>query len=197
MMIILQSARDAMHFDRWPGQGRNREILCFLCVNGADLPASHPDLSDLNQNGKNRMKQFLKMTARLPRRCWRWLLFRDEHAGEYCRTDVTSHMQSCGFDTLEQCQNMSSAACGSCDRSVRHHQPRLRLSDKASHSKARRRLRSGRSRAEKQSIADVACDLEVGIQRPRVTAVRPRSNQIAVHPKKTVLYSEGDTQGAA
>jgi len=27
------------------------------------LPASHPDLSDLNQNGKNRMKQFLKMTA--------------------------------------------------------------------------------------------------------------------------------------
>jgi len=37
-------------------------------------------------------------------------------AGEYCRTDVTSHVQSCSFDTLEQCQAMSSGRGGSCDR---------------------------------------------------------------------------------
>jgi hypothetical protein len=37
-------------------------------------------------------------------------------AGAYCRTDVTSHMQSCSFDTMEQCQAMSSGRGGSCDR---------------------------------------------------------------------------------
>jgi len=37
-------------------------------------------------------------------------------AGEYCRTDVTSHMQSCSFDTMEQCQAMSSGRGGSCFR---------------------------------------------------------------------------------
>jgi hypothetical protein len=83
------------------------------------LPASHPDLSDLNQNGKNKMKQFLKMTA-APASAMLALAFvamtTPASAGEYCRTDVTSHMQSCGFDTLEQCQNMSSGRGGSCDR---------------------------------------------------------------------------------
>ena len=83
------------------------------------LPASHPDLSDLNQNGKNKMKQFLKMTA-APASAMLALAFvamtTPPSAGEYCRTDVTSHMQSCGFDTLEQCQNMSSGRGGSCDR---------------------------------------------------------------------------------
>jgi hypothetical protein len=36
-------------------------------------------------------------------------------AGEYCRTD-TSGMQSCGFDTLEQCQAKSSGTGGTCAR---------------------------------------------------------------------------------
>jgi hypothetical protein len=65
------------------------------------------------------MKQFLKMTA-APASAMLALAFvamtTPASAGEYCRTDVTSHMQSCGFDTLEQCQNMSSGRGGSCDR---------------------------------------------------------------------------------
>ena len=65
------------------------------------------------------MKQFLKMTA-APASAMLALAFvamtTPASAGEYCRTDVTSHMQSCGFDTLEQCQAMSSGRGGSCDR---------------------------------------------------------------------------------
>ena len=37
-------------------------------------------------------------------------------AGEYCRQDVTSHMQSCSFDTMAQCQAMSSGRGGDCFR---------------------------------------------------------------------------------
>ena len=37
-------------------------------------------------------------------------------ADEYCRWDVTSHMKSCSFDTLEQCQAMSSGRGGDCAR---------------------------------------------------------------------------------
>jgi hypothetical protein len=36
---------------------------------------------------------------------------------EYCRRDVTSAMLQCGFDTLAQCQDMSSARGGDCIRS--------------------------------------------------------------------------------
>jgi len=83
------------------------------------LPASHLGLSDLNQNRKNKMKPFLKMAA-APASAMLALAFvaitTPASAGEYCRTDVTSHMQSCGFDTLEQCQNMSAGRGGSCDR---------------------------------------------------------------------------------
>ena len=65
------------------------------------------------------MKQFLKMTA-APASAMLALAFvamtTPASAGEYCRTDVTSHMQSCGFDTLEQCQNTSSGRGGGCDR---------------------------------------------------------------------------------
>jgi Protein of unknown function (DUF3551) len=35
---------------------------------------------------------------------------------EYCRRDVTSFMQSCSFDTLAQCQAMSSGRGGDCYR---------------------------------------------------------------------------------
>ncbi|MGZ5828697.1 MAG: DUF3551 domain-containing protein [Xanthobacteraceae bacterium] len=65
------------------------------------------------------MKQFLKMAA-APASAMLALAFvamtTPASAGAYCRTDVTSHMQSCGFDTLEQCQNMSSGRGGSCER---------------------------------------------------------------------------------
>src|SRR5260370_22879976 len=37
-------------------------------------------------------------------------------AGEYCRWDVTSHVKSCSFDTLEQCQATSSGRGGDCAR---------------------------------------------------------------------------------
>jgi Protein of unknown function (DUF3551) len=35
---------------------------------------------------------------------------------EYCRTDVSSAMRSCSFETLEQCQTMSSGRGGTCAR---------------------------------------------------------------------------------
>jgi hypothetical protein len=61
------------------------------------------------------MKQFLKMTSAMLALAF-VAMTTSASAGDYCRTDVTSHMQSCGFDTLEQCQNMSSGRGGSCDR---------------------------------------------------------------------------------
>jgi hypothetical protein len=35
---------------------------------------------------------------------------------EYCRQDVTSGMRSCSFETIEQCQAMSSGRGGTCYR---------------------------------------------------------------------------------
>ena len=35
---------------------------------------------------------------------------------EYCRKDVTASMLQCGFDTLAQCQDMSSGRGGDCFR---------------------------------------------------------------------------------
>ena len=37
-------------------------------------------------------------------------------AGEYCRKDITSAIVGCSFDTLEQCQAMSSGRGGDCFR---------------------------------------------------------------------------------
>ena len=37
-------------------------------------------------------------------------------AGEYCRTDPSAHMRSCGFDTMEQCLAMRSGIGGDCAR---------------------------------------------------------------------------------
>jgi hypothetical protein len=100
--------------------GARGESLCFLLASVAlTLPASHLGLSDLNQNRKNKMKPFLKMAA-APASAMLALAFvaitTPASAGEYCRTDVSSHMLSCSFDTLEQCQMMSSGRGGSCDR---------------------------------------------------------------------------------
>jgi Protein of unknown function (DUF3551) len=38
------------------------------------------------------------------------------HTYEYCRRDVTSFAQSCSFDTMAQCQAMSSGRGGDCYR---------------------------------------------------------------------------------
>jgi hypothetical protein len=37
------------------------------------------------------------------------------HTYEYCRRDAESFAQSCNFDTLAQCQAMSSGRGGDCD----------------------------------------------------------------------------------
>jgi len=47
MMIILQYARDAMHFDPWQGPGE-KCFAFFLVSMALTLPASHLGLSDLN-----------------------------------------------------------------------------------------------------------------------------------------------------
>jgi Protein of unknown function (DUF3551) len=37
-------------------------------------------------------------------------------AAEFCRTDVTGHMASCGFDSMAQCQAASAGIGGDCFR---------------------------------------------------------------------------------
>ena len=37
-------------------------------------------------------------------------------AGEYCRTDVSGHMTSCPYDSMEQCQAAASGIGGDCFR---------------------------------------------------------------------------------
>jgi Protein of unknown function (DUF3551) len=37
-------------------------------------------------------------------------------AGEFCRQDVTGHMTSCGFSSMEQCQAASAGIGGDCFR---------------------------------------------------------------------------------
>jgi hypothetical protein len=71
--------------------------------------------------GENKMKQLLKLSAAPVT-----ALFALAFVGmatpataakyEYCRQDVTSGMRSCGFETMEQCQAMSSGRGGSCYR---------------------------------------------------------------------------------
>jgi hypothetical protein len=66
------------------------------------------------------MKQLLKMTAAPSAALFALALVAmmpaTANAGEYCRTDVTSAMRSCSFDTMEQCQEMSSGRGGGCAR---------------------------------------------------------------------------------
>jgi hypothetical protein len=37
-------------------------------------------------------------------------------AGEFCRQDVTGHMTSCGFSTMQQCKDSSAGIGGDCFR---------------------------------------------------------------------------------
>ena len=67
------------------------------------------------------MKQLLKMTA-APATAFFALAFvamatpAAARPGEYCRQDATSGMRSCSFETMEQCQAMSSGRGGTCYR---------------------------------------------------------------------------------
>jgi hypothetical protein len=40
----------------------------------------------------------------------------EANAGEFCRTDVTGHMTSCGFDSMAQCHATSAGVGGDCFR---------------------------------------------------------------------------------
>jgi hypothetical protein len=65
------------------------------------------------------MKQLLKLTATPAAALFALALAAmatPASAGEYCRQDVTSAMRSCSFDTLAQCQAMSSGRGGDCYR---------------------------------------------------------------------------------
>jgi Protein of unknown function (DUF3551) len=65
------------------------------------------------------MKQLLKMSA-APAAALLAMAFvsisTPAAAGEYCRQDVTSGMRSCSFETMAQCQAMSSGRGGDCYR---------------------------------------------------------------------------------
>jgi hypothetical protein len=60
-------------------------------------------------------------------------------AGEYCRKDVTSAVVSCAFDTLAQCQDMSSGRGGDCYRDpfLTDNRNALAYAPKAIHSNGR------------------------------------------------------------
>jgi hypothetical protein len=67
------------------------------------------------------MKEFLKATTAAAATLVAAIAFgamiaSDASAAEFCRTDVTGHMTSCGFDTMAQCQAASSGIGGDCFR---------------------------------------------------------------------------------
>jgi hypothetical protein len=67
------------------------------------------------------MKQFLKMTAApaMALVASAFVTFAAPTAAQacqYCRRDITSYMLSCSFDTMAQCQAMSSGRGGDCLR---------------------------------------------------------------------------------
>jgi hypothetical protein len=56
---------------------------------------------------------------------------------EYCRQDVTSGMRSCSFESLEQCQAMSSGRGGSCYRDPLLADPSNALAYQPKHSRSK------------------------------------------------------------
>ena len=83
------------------------------------VPFAADGLTPINQHRETNMKQLLK-TSVAPITALCALAFvtmaTPASAGEYCRKDVTSAVVSCGFDTLAQCQDMSSGRGGDCYR---------------------------------------------------------------------------------
>jgi hypothetical protein len=67
------------------------------------------------------MKEFLKATtvpaaALFAAIAFAAMIAPGASAAEFCRTDVSGHMTSCGFDTMAQCQASSSGIGGDCFR---------------------------------------------------------------------------------
>jgi hypothetical protein len=111
--------RNAVYFERLPGAGEN----CFAFFRrGWRRLDRHPmSISGVEANREKTMKQLLKISAG-PATALLALAYvamaTPAAAGpsEYCRQDVTSGMRSCGFETMEQCQAMSSGRGGTCYR---------------------------------------------------------------------------------
>src|SRR5438552_6672938 len=78
-----------------------------------------PGLRPTTKHRETNMTQLLKLSA-APITMLSALAFvtmaTPASAGEYCRKDVTSAVVSCSFDTLAQCQDMSSGRGGDCYR---------------------------------------------------------------------------------
>jgi len=102
-----------MHFDRWQGPGKKSFAFFF---NGADAPGIPSGSFGLEPKREEQDETVFEDDRGACLGDAGAGFCRDDNAGSTGRTDVTSHMQSCGFDTLEQCQNMSSGRGGSCDR---------------------------------------------------------------------------------
>jgi hypothetical protein len=82
-----------------------------LCC-GADKPA--------NSKRRTKMNAFAKLiapaAALIAAGTFGALTTSTATAGEFCRQDVTGHMTSCGFSTMEQCHEASAGIGGDCFR---------------------------------------------------------------------------------
>jgi hypothetical protein len=139
MMIILLLAgtRRILIVCRAP----ERIALLFSGVDGAGantIPCVGSGAK--NQHRENKMKQLLKFSA-APVTALLALAFVGMATPaaaakyEYCRQDPVSGMRSCSYETMEQCQAMSSGRGGSCfrdpflvDTSAYAYQPKHALS---------------------------------------------------------------------
>jgi hypothetical protein len=98
------------------------EFLCFFSRPMAPgFQSPHVVFEELIQHRENEMKQLFKLTA-APAAAFLGLALASISTPaaaakyEYCRTDVSSAMRSCGFTSLEQCQIMSAGRGGTCAR---------------------------------------------------------------------------------
>ena len=85
------------------------------------FPSPHVVFEEFSQHRENEMRQLFTLTA-APAAAFLALALASistpAAAGkyEYCRTDISSAMRSCSFETLEQCQAMSAGRGGVCAR---------------------------------------------------------------------------------
>jgi hypothetical protein len=77
--------------------------------------------AETRENKANMIKEHLKAAtapaaALLAALTFGAMIAPEASAAEFCRTDVTGHMTSCGFDSMAQCQAASSGIGGDCFR---------------------------------------------------------------------------------
>ena len=94
--------------------------MLFFGADGADIPGIPRVDFGMQLHGEIKMRQFLKVTAPATALlALAYVAMATPAAAakyEYCRQDVTSGMRSCSFETMEQCQAMSSGRGGTCYR---------------------------------------------------------------------------------